>query len=121
MKPKQIIILRHGESEANTDKSLYETNPDHLMQLTEKGKSQCIERGKSLKALLDGKHITVWNSPYMRTRQTSEYVLSQIDAEVKIKEDPRLREQEWGNFYTLDEAIRKPPGDLVPYFNQTQE
>ena len=107
MKPKQIIILRHGESEANINKSLYETNPDHLMGLTGRGKEQCVERGKSLKPLLDGKNITVWNSPYMRTRQTSEHVLSQVEADVRIKEDPRLREQEWGNFYTLDEAIQE--------------
>jgi len=48
MKPQNIVILRHGESEANIDKGLYEFNPDHLIELTEKGKSQCIECGKSL-------------------------------------------------------------------------
>ena len=108
MKPKNIIILRHGESEANVDKGLYETNPDHLMQLTENGNKQCIDCGKSLKSLLDGKKVTVWNSPYMRTRQTSKIVLSQIEnAEIRVKEDPRLREQEWGNFYTLDRATKE--------------
>ena len=59
MKPENIIILRHGESEANIDKGLYETNPDHLMKLTDKGKNQCIECGESLKALLDGKKIII--------------------------------------------------------------
>ncbi len=108
MKPNNIVILRHGESEANIDKGLYETNPDHLMALTENGKKQCISCGKSLKVVLNGKKITVWNSPYMRTRQTSEIVLSQIEnAELRIKEDPRLREQEWGNFYTLDQATKE--------------
>ncbi len=108
MKPQQIIILRHGESEANVNKVLYEDTPDHLMQLTEKGRKQCIECGKSLKSVLYGKRITVWNSPYTRTRQTSEIVLSQVEnAEIKIKEDPRLREQEWGNFYTLDRAMKE--------------
>lgn len=108
MKPKNIIIIRHGESEANIDKALYESNPDHLMQLTKKGKDQCIDCGKSLQTLLNGKKITVWNSPYTRTRQTSQIVLSQIkNAEIRIKEDPRLREQEWGNFYTLDQAAKE--------------
>lgn len=52
--------------------------------------------------------ISVWNSPYTRTQQTSETVLSQIEnAHIKIKEDPRLREQEWGNFYTLDQAAKE--------------
>lgn len=108
MKPQQIIILRHGQSEANVNKVLYEDTPDHLMQLTEKGRKQCIECGKSIKSLLCGKRITVWNSPYTRTRQTSKIVLSQVEnAEIKIKEDPRLREQEWGNFYTLDRAMKE--------------
>jgi broad specificity phosphatase PhoE len=108
MKPENIILLRHGESEANIDKGLYETNPDHLMQLTQKGENQCIRCGQFLKTFLDGKKITVWNSPYTRTRQTSETVLSQIEnAHIKIKEDPRLREQEWGNFYTLDQAVKE--------------
>ncbi len=108
MKPKNIIILRHGQSEANIDKGLYEFNPDHLMKLTEAGKKECIECGKKLKTILDNKRITVWNSPYSRTRQTTNIVLSQIEnSEVRIKEDPRLREQEWGNFYTLDQAKRE--------------
>ncbi len=78
------------------------------MQLTEKGRKQCIECGKSINSLLNGKRITVWNSPYTRTRQTSEIVLSQVEsADIKIKEDPRLREQEWGNFYTLDRAMKE--------------
>ncbi len=108
MKPKRIIILRHGQSEANINKGLYANTPDHLMELTAKGKEQCIERGKSFKSILDGKNIVVWNSPYTRCRQTSENVLAQIgNAEIKYKEDPRLREQEWGNFYSIDEAKRK--------------
>ncbi len=108
MKPKNIIILRHGQSEANIDKGLYEFNPDHLMKLTEEGRKECIACGKKLKTILDNKRITVWNSPYLRTRQTTDIVLSQIEnSEIRIKEDPRLREQEWGNFYTLNQAKRE--------------
>lgn len=108
MKPQRIIIMRHGESEANTDKSLYEHTPDHLMALTEKGKQQCVACGVELKPYLDGKNITLWQSPYMRTRQTAEIVLQQIEgAQVQVREDPRLREQEWGNFYTLDKALKE--------------
>ena len=105
MKPKKIIIVRHGESEANINKELYGYRQDHLMQLTDKGKEQCIARGKSFKKILDGKRIMVWSSPYTRCRQTSENILSQIEnAKIKYKEDPRLREQEWGNFYSVDKA-----------------
>ncbi|XOB66219.1 histidine phosphatase family protein [Deferribacteres bacterium DY0037] len=108
MKPKHIIIVRHGQSEANVNKELYENTADHMMQLTETGKKQCIACGQSLKSLLDGKNITVWQSPYARTRQTAELIISQLgNSEIRIKEDPRLREQEWGNFYTIDHAKKE--------------
>ena len=108
MKPKHIIVVRHGQSEANVNKELYENTPDHMMQITEKGREQAAKRGQQLKPLLDGKRITVWQSPYMRTRQTAEIIISQLEnTEVKIKEDPRLREQEWGNFYTLEQGRRE--------------
>jgi broad specificity phosphatase PhoE len=108
MKPKHIIIVRHGQSEANVNKELYENTPDHMMQITEKGREQAAKCGQQLKSLLDGKRITVWQSPYMRTRQTAETIISQLDnTDIKIKEDPRLREQEWGNFYTLEQGRRE--------------
>lgn len=108
MKPKHIIIVRHGQSEANVKKELYENTPDHMMQITEKGRDQAAKCGQQLKLLLDGKRITVWQSPYTRTRQTAEAIISQLEnTAVKIKEDPRLREQEWGNFYTLEQGRRE--------------
>jgi len=108
MKPKRIIVIRHGESEANVDKGLYVDTPDHKVELTKVGKEQCIKAGIKLKSLLDGKNITVWSSPYQRSRKTSELIMSQVSgANIRHKEDPRLREQDWGNFYTEDEALRK--------------
>ncbi len=107
MKPNKIIVLRHGESQANVDKGLYEDTQDHLVDLTEIGEQQCLTVGRELQPLLNHNNITVWNSPYTRARRTTELVLSQIQAEVRYKEDPRLREQDWGNFYSEDEALRK--------------
>lgn len=107
MKPKKIVLIRHGESQANVDKGLYVDTPDHLVDLTAKGEQQCLAAGKRLQEILNGKNITVWSSPYKRSRRTSELVMSQISAKIRFKEDPRLREQEWGNFYTEDEAFRK--------------
>lgn len=107
MKPKNIII-RHGESEANINKKLYKDTPDHVMELTDCGRGQCVQTGKRLKGLLDEKRITVWQSPYTRTRQTAEIIVSQLEnSKMRVKEDPRLREQEWGNFYTVDEITRE--------------
>lgn len=78
------------------------------MELTEKGREQCIARGIALQKMLNGKRITVWSSPYKRSRQTTELVMLQLkDAEIRFKEDPRIREQEWGNYYTMEEARKK--------------
>ena len=108
MRPKQIIIIRHGESEANVDKSMYKHTPDHMINLTEKGREQCLRAGLSLNEILTGKNITVWSSPFNRARQTAELIISQLgDRDIKYREDPRLREQEWGNFYTEEEARLK--------------
>ena len=65
MRPKQIIIIRHGESEANVNKSMYEHTPDHMINLTDKGKEQCLRAGLTLNEILTGKNITVWSSPFM--------------------------------------------------------
>ena len=40
MKPKRIILLRHGESEGNVDKTIYTRKPDWKLELTERGKQQ---------------------------------------------------------------------------------
>ena len=101
MRPKQIIVFRHGESEANLSKAIYENTPDHLVALTKEGESQCVALGQRLKSFLDGRVVTVWSSPFKRSRQTSRIVIGQFsDSEVTFKEDPRIREQEWGNFFS---------------------
>ena len=40
MRPKRIILIRHGESEGNVDDTLFETRADHSMDLTEHGRAQ---------------------------------------------------------------------------------
>lgn len=38
MKPKRIILVRHGQSEGNEDSLNYETIPNYALNLTNKGK-----------------------------------------------------------------------------------
>jgi broad specificity phosphatase PhoE len=40
MKPRRIILIRHGESEGNLDHSLYKTTLDYALKLTQRGISQ---------------------------------------------------------------------------------
>ena len=108
MKPKHIILVRHGQSEANVIKGIYIDTPDHLVNLTDMGKQQCAESAELLKEYLHDKNVTVWQSPYNRTRQTADEVIKNSSPKgIRVKEDPRLREQDWGNFYTEDEVAKQ--------------
>ena len=43
MKPKRIILIRHGESQANVDRYLFGRVPDYTIELTDKGHEQARE------------------------------------------------------------------------------
>lgn len=100
MKPKRIILIRHGESEGNVDKLIYMHKPDYALMLTEKGKGQATETGKKLLRVI-GTNQTygVYYSPFFRARQTMDIALLQLKNSPILfkKEDVRLREQEWSN------------------------
>lgn len=53
MKPKRIILIRHGESEANVNPHLFASVPDYAIELTEKGREQALNAGKRLKELVN--------------------------------------------------------------------
>jgi broad specificity phosphatase PhoE len=109
MKPNNIILIRHAQSEANADKDVLKTIPDHRLAITEQGRIQVKELVHSLneKGLLDlpfGNHVYV--SPFLRTRQTyQEFVKNYADGGLirnlheymdNLHESPLIREQEWG-------------------------
>lgn len=97
MKPKRIILIRHGESEANVDRYMFGKVPDYTIELTDKGKSQARDTGSSLKALVGNESIYFYVSPFWRARSTFEGVAAAFDClQFHYMEEPRLREQEWG-------------------------
>ena len=97
MKPKRIILIRHGESQANVNKYLFGSVPDYTIELTEKGKEQAVEAGKRLKELVKDEPLYFYVSPFWRARSTFEGVASNFPrAQFDYSEEPRLREQEWG-------------------------
>ncbi len=99
MRPKRIILIRHGESEGNVDDTLFETRADHSMELTENGRAQAREAGRALKALLGDEPVQAYRSPYRRTVQTLAGLRESLgDNVVRVVEEPRMREQDWGNF-----------------------
>ena len=104
MKPKRIILVRHGESEGNAEGTSYETVPDYGLYLTEKGKEQARRAGHEINELIGTESIYSYISPFHRTRQTFAQIESVLgDKNVKVIEDPRIREQDWGNLRSFEE------------------
>ena len=93
-----IKLLRHGESQANTGEVSAHAIGDHAITLTARGHEQARAAGRTLgRAFLDS--ALIYSSPYLRARQTLEGVLegAGLDAkQVRVFEDPRLREVEHG-------------------------
>ncbi|KAK4461645.1 broad-range acid phosphatase DET1 [Cladorrhinum samala] len=109
-KPRLIILIRHAQSEGNKNRDIHQTIPDHRVKLTQDGWQQAYEAGRRLRKLLrpdDTLHF--FTSPYRRTRETTEGILATLTSEepesspfkrenIKVYEEPRLREQDFGNF-----------------------
>ncbi|OJJ00365.1 hypothetical protein ASPVEDRAFT_189264 [Aspergillus versicolor CBS 583.65] len=109
-KPRMIILIRHAQSEGNKNREIHQTIPDHRVKLTPEGYRQAQEAGTRLRSLLrpDDK-IHFFTSPYRRTRETTEGILQSLTADtpspspfprhtITVYEEPRLREQDFGNF-----------------------
>lgn len=102
----RLILLRHGESIGNIDESAFCRIPDHSMVLTEVGEQQARVAGQRLRDALGTGLIDVFISPYRRTWQT--FRLLGLDDRVRrVREEPRLREQDWGNLQQQADQVRQ--------------
>lgn len=107
MKPKNIYLVRHGESEGNVDYNFYSQKPDYQLELTNLGKQQAIEAGFKLHKMIEENNVMFYISPLWRTRQTFEGIVKSFDPhKIQWREDPRLREQEWGHLRTKEESYK---------------
>jgi broad specificity phosphatase PhoE len=105
-RPNRIILVRHGESEGNIDRSAYSTTPDSQIALTEHGFAQGAVAGLQIRQLIGNETVRFFVSPYLRARQTLLAILRAFDGQtVKVSSEPRLREQDFGNFQS-HEAMR---------------
>ncbi len=95
-----IKLVRHGESQANIAESGQISVADHLVPLTEKGFEQAKQAGVKLGSSFL-KQSLIYTSPFLRTKQTLTAILEGAEVspeEIKVREDPRLREVEHGYF-----------------------
>ncbi|KAI0011749.1 phosphoglycerate mutase-like protein [Xylariaceae sp. FL0662B] len=109
-RPRLIILVRHAQSEGNKNRDIHQTIPDHRVKLTSEGWTQAREAGKRLRGLLrPDDTLQFYTSPYRRTRETAEGIIETLTSDepdpspfkrsnMKVYEEPRLREQDFGNF-----------------------
>ena len=95
--PRQIIMVRHGQSEANLDQDIYNRVPDYRIPLTGLGREQAAAAGAEIRRRLAGGKVSIYVSPYLRAYETLE-ALQLGDLVDTVMEEPRLREQDWANF-----------------------
>ena len=109
--PRYIFLIRHGESEANIDQKIHQHVPDNKVQLTTLGKEQADKAAIYLKEFmtinkLNPKQCKMWISPHDRARQTAARVIIETGITL-IREEPRIREQDFGNFHDVAEKEMK--------------
>ena len=100
----KVVLLRHGECLGNVDESAYTRIPDHALPLTARGEEQAMAAGPRIKELVGDARLGVYVSPYPRTLRTLE--LLGLDPAWTVQE-PRLREQDWGNLQNVEEQRRQ--------------
>jgi broad specificity phosphatase PhoE len=104
MRPNRILLIRHGESQGNVDRNQYKSVPDYALNLTARGIEQARQAAKELRGILGNASLYVYLSPFIRTRQTYQYLKECVEKNiVKSIEDPRIREQDWGHLRHPDE------------------
>jgi broad specificity phosphatase PhoE len=129
---KQLFFVRHGQSKGNVDKKVYYDMRDQDIELTEKGHDQAKNAGKWLYDTVVGweswKSFDVYSSPYTRAVQTANNIVDYLasyedDCDVTFKrQDPRLREREWGTLRDLNDSLDKGSKDhLFDFFYKPTE
>lgn len=130
-RPMNIFLIRHGESEANLDKSVNARIADHKIPLSDDGKRQAEAAGVALRRFLeanrrDWQHapFRLWRSPYLRTRQTTDGIMNGLSDEflsaislTDIQESLFLRELQFGLFDGIpdDELPQRFPQEHAYY------
>ncbi|GHB71507.1 phosphoglycerate mutase [Streptomyces cirratus] len=116
VRPRRIVLVRHGESQGNADDTVYEREPDHALRLTPVGREQARHTGARLRELFGDERISAYVSPYRRTLQTFREL--RLDpTRVRMREEPRLREQDWGNWQDHEDVrLQKTYRDAYGHF-----
>ncbi len=122
--PDDLIMIRHGESEANVAQGYltsqpaeyaglikeFAKNPDHHVRLTKVGLTQAKKAGQWLEKNQLATFNRYYVSPHARTRETA----ANLEINGQWRVDDRLREQNWGeyNLVSWDEVQEDSPASM---------
>lgn len=108
---KNIFLIRHGQSEANVNtRGLLSKEKKYVIDssfdITEEGKKQVLKTALKILEQIEGnkpkeKSYTMFVSPFKRTRNTAAVLQDALEGNIVIDkkiEDPRLVEQDFGDF-----------------------
>jgi 2,3-bisphosphoglycerate-dependent phosphoglycerate mutase len=102
----RLYLVRHGETTANLDKTVYLETADHAVPLSTLGHEQAKAAGLKLattmaKPINSFGKVRVWASPYTRTRQTATNIMNELSKQnvsFDYREHINLCEQQYGLF-----------------------
>ncbi len=114
-----IYLVRHAQSEANIDYNVLKSSTNMSIGLSQLGEHQAKETGIFLaKELSQYNTVKIWNSPYNRTRQTSQIIkqeLSEKNIHFKEAESIYLSERQFGLVDDVENYIHKYPDEAKHY------
>ncbi len=122
MNPKRIIVMRHGESQEDVDKSVYAHTADLDIGLSPRGQEQSIEIGNKLAEILRSGRVHFYLSPGLRLKQTYDIISAGFSPNINSTHtvEDLILKQNWGDV-TVDnrreiEIARYKEGVLVYKF-----
>jgi len=107
-----LVLVRHDQSIANIDPSVYKKQPDHTIPLVDPDSPRLKAAGAALAALgLPAAETVSWCSTYLRCRQTESAVLThafgEAHAQIRRRETFLVREQDFGEWDGLTDEEAK--------------
>lgn len=118
-----IYLIRHAQSVANLDATIYRSVADHAVPLSDRGIEQAHLAAQKLASLItlpSDAPVRIWTSPYKRTRQTADALEAHLTprfSKLDRREDILLCEQQFGLFDGIpdEQLAEKFPEEYAHY------
>lgn len=108
---RRIIVVRHGQSEADVNLAEYCRQADFRIKLTPQGEAEARKVGATIKTLIpENESVYFYWSPFIRSRQSLQNVQEAMELPTHRnlggREDPRLRPCDKGQHQEVTELMK---------------